>query len=187
MTHDDKERRHCIPCRTYGDHTSLDHRHCPSKRRIVQERLKIARETRKKGDEENKRDTELIKKTMEISGIEAWPALQTYQHQQQQTTTIILLALLDENCNQGTFQTKLDSELTRNGLPLVKYNLAPNTAETITNIICGANSAQHTLDINQAAQALYSTAPINRAPPQDNPRNINTIKSRPKKIISSRK
>ena len=35
MSEQDKENRYCIPCETRGNHTSLDHRQCPEKRRLV--------------------------------------------------------------------------------------------------------------------------------------------------------
>ena len=66
---------------------------------MVQTKISEARESRKREQEENKRDTELIKKTIELSNTDAWPALQHNQNQQQMTSTIVLLALLDENSN----------------------------------------------------------------------------------------
>ena len=139
MTLEQKQRRHCIPCNNDGDHTSLDHRLCPTKRNLVQTKISEARESRKREQEENKRDTELIKKTIELSNTDAWPALQHNQNQQQMTSTIVLLALLDENSNPGVFQNKLDQGMQRNGLPGVKYTLEPNTARTICNMFCAAN------------------------------------------------
>ena len=168
MDHEQKENRYCIPCRTYGDHTSLDHRYCPSKRRIVQERISEAREKRKSEEDNSKRDSELIKKTIEISSTETWPALHKYQQQQQMTTSIILLAILDENSNQGIFQQKLNSELAKNGLPLIKYTLEHNTAQSITNIICAANSA-HLIPPNIAQQgAAAKNKPPRKTLPASN-------------------
>ena len=62
MTTEQKRQRYCIPCKLRGDHTSLDHRYCPEKRKIVQERVKMARESRNTEENANKRDTDLIKK-----------------------------------------------------------------------------------------------------------------------------
>ena len=62
MTTEQKRQRYCIPCNRRGDHTSLDHRYCPEKRKIVQERVKMARESRNTEENANKRDTDLIKK-----------------------------------------------------------------------------------------------------------------------------
>ena len=62
MTPEQKKQRYCIPCQLRGDHTSLDHRYCPEKRKIIQERVKAAREHRKAAESENERDTILIKK-----------------------------------------------------------------------------------------------------------------------------
>ena len=139
MTSQQKDNRFCIPCNRRGEHTSLDHRQCPEKRKIVQDRVKAARDARQNEETENKRDTELIKKTIEITNTGAWPALQKYQDQQQKTSTIILLALLDEAKNHGCFQRKLDSELLKNGLPIVKYELEPNTAQSALDTLCATN------------------------------------------------
>ena len=47
MTLEQKQRRHCIPCNNDGDHTSLDHRLCPTKRNLVQTKISEARESKK--------------------------------------------------------------------------------------------------------------------------------------------
>ena len=139
MKNEHKQNRFCIPCNIRGDHTSLDHRQCPEKRKIVQDRVRQAREARTNAENESKRDANLIKKTIEITNTGAWPALHKYQDQQQKTSTIILLALLDEAKHPGTFQRKLDTELHKNGLPIVKYELEPDTAKHALNILCGNN------------------------------------------------
>ena len=76
MTEEHKSNRHCIPCGQYGDHTSLDHRSCPEKIKVVQQKIKAARNERNKEENDNKRDSELIKNTLEISNTNAWPVLQ---------------------------------------------------------------------------------------------------------------
>ena len=73
----------------------MDHRYCPEKREIIQERIRTARELKDQEDELTNRDTDLIKKTLELSNIDTWSALQKNQEQQQKNSTIILLALLD--------------------------------------------------------------------------------------------
>ena len=110
MTEREKESRFCIPCDARGGHTSLDHRQCPEKRKLVQEKIKAARDKKKVEETEDKRDTNLIQKTLELANTNAWPALQNF-HQQQKTSTIVLLALIDEASNTGTLQRKLSSEL----------------------------------------------------------------------------
>ena len=62
MTPEQKNQRYYIPCQLRGNHTSLDHRYCPEKRKIIQERVKAAREYRKTAENENIRDIKLIKK-----------------------------------------------------------------------------------------------------------------------------
>ena len=63
---------------------------------------------------------ELIKKTIEISTTDAWPALQQNQKQQQMTSTIVLLALLEENSNPGIFQNKLSQQMQKKWLAQCK-------------------------------------------------------------------
>ena len=75
MTEVQKDRRYCIPCRTTGTHTSLDHRRCDTKRKQFQTKIKTARENRKSEDTANKRNIELIKQTLEISKTDIWPVL----------------------------------------------------------------------------------------------------------------
>ena len=143
MTDRDRDNRFCIPCNARGDHTSLDHRQCPEKRRLVQEKIRAARDKRKSDETEEKRDTNLIQKTLEIANTNAWPALQTSQEQQQKTSTVVLLALLDEATSPGSFQRKLTSELKKNGLPEVKYEPEPGTANYMAKLIAGANTNQN--------------------------------------------
>ena len=47
MTPEDKLRQYCIPCGLSSDHTSLDFTRCPTKRKIIQDRIMEAREIRK--------------------------------------------------------------------------------------------------------------------------------------------
>ena len=156
MSEEHKTQRYCIPCHTRGDHTSLDHRFCATKKKILYDKIKSLRENKKTEENADKWDIDLIKKTLDISNTQAWPALHKYQHQQQKTSTIILLALLEENSHPGSFQTKLDSELKRNGLPTVQYNIGPNVAKSVTNIICATNSS----NINRQQPTNQDRTPI---------------------------
>jgi len=140
MTPEQKKQRYCIPCQSRGDHTSLDHRYCPEKRKIIQERVKTAREDRITAESANERDTKLIKKTIELANTEAWPSLHKNLVQQQKTASIILLALLDENTKQGSFQRNLDKGLKENGLPTIKYSPSPGTASLVANLLTGTSN-----------------------------------------------
>ena len=142
MSQDQKNVRHCIPCGSTGDHTSLDHRSCPTKRKIVQDRIKDARAKRNQEEIATKRDRDLIQQTLELSNNEAWPALRQNQEQHQKTSTIVILALIDESANPGNFQAKLDKGMQDNGLPLVKYTPDPKTAEMIRDTLFGNNFAK---------------------------------------------
>ena len=146
MTEQDKDNRHCIPCQTRGDHTSLDHKYCPEKRRLVQEKIKAARDKRKAEETEDKRDTNLIQKTLEIANTNAWPALHNSQEQQLKTSTVVLLALVDEAHIPGTFQRKLTNELKKNGLPEVKYEPEPGTATFMAKLLAASLAASNCTD-----------------------------------------
>ena len=139
MSEDNKRKRYCIPCDTRGDHTSLDHRQCPEKRKIVQERVREAREKRITAETEIHRDTNLIKQTIEISNSNAWPALQQNKDQQQKASTIVLLALLDEAHREGTFQQNFTKALNDNGLPNIQYTPEKGTATYMARMIAGSN------------------------------------------------
>ena len=137
MSQDQKNARHCIPCGSTGDHTSLDHHSCPTKRKIVQGRIKDARAKRNQEEIATKRDRDLIQQTIELSNNEAWPALRQNKEQHQKTSTIVLLALIDESANPGNFQANLDKGMRDNGLPLVKYTPDPKNAELVRNTLFG--------------------------------------------------
>ena len=163
MSERDKENRYCIPCETRGNHTSLDHRQCPEKRRLVQEKIKAARDKRKNEESEDKRDTNLIKKTLEMASSDAWPALQNSQEQQQKTSTIVVLALLDEAHSPGSFQRKFSTELKKNGLPEVNYEPEPGTATFMANLMAGAYHTENN------PQAHKSSTPLGRTPTLHSP------------------
>ena len=44
MNSQHKQAQYCVPCRSRGDHTSLDHTYCSTRREIIRERARIARE-----------------------------------------------------------------------------------------------------------------------------------------------
>ena len=162
MNERDRANRFCIPCDARGDHTSLDHRQCPTKRRLVQEKINAARDKRKSEETEERRDTNLIQKTLEIANTNAWPALQNSQEQQQKTSTIVLLALLDEASSPGSFQRKLTNEMKKNGLPEVKYEPEPETATYMAKLIAGANTKQNT-QVHRS-NTFSGTTPVQSAP-----------------------
>ena len=163
MSEHDKQNRYCIPCETRGNHTSLDHRQCPEKRRLVQEKIKAARDKRKNEESEDKRDTNLIQKTLEMASSNAWPALQNSQEQQHKTSTIVLMALLDEAHIPGSFQRKFSTELKKNGLPEVKYEPEPGTATFMAKLMAGANHTELNPQIHR------STTPLGRTPTLHSP------------------
>ena len=86
----------------------------------------------------------MIRNTLELANTNAWPALVANQHQQQATSTIVMLALIDEASKPGTFERKLETQLQRNGLPIVKYQLEEGTAQHMATLIAGAHSGTQT-------------------------------------------
>ena len=81
MTDTHKKDRYCIPCGTKGTHTSTDHSKCPTKREIVRERAREAREKKNTETQDNKRDLELITRVFDYTNTEAWPKIQANPHQ----------------------------------------------------------------------------------------------------------
>ena len=71
MTERQKDKRYCIPCGTQGNHTSMDHTVCPTKREIIRGRTMEARAKRNEEAQNNKRDLELITKVFDYTNTEA--------------------------------------------------------------------------------------------------------------------
>ena len=143
MNSQHKQAQYCVPCRPRGDHTSLNHTYCSTRREIIKERARIAREKSKLENEGNKRDLELIKSVFEYSNHEIWPALQTKQ--QVITSAIISLALMDEAVSPGCFQKSLKKGCEDNGLPVIKYTPGQYTAKEFFNKACGVGSSGATV------------------------------------------
>ena len=141
MNERQRDKRYCIPCGTQGNHTSLDHSACPTKREIIRGRTLEARAKRNQDAQKDKRDFALITKAFDFTNNEAWPGLR-HNPDQTKVSTIVTLALLDEAVNPGTFQEKLAKSCKLNNIPTVKYTLEPNTATAFYNTLCGA--ATHT-------------------------------------------
>ena len=137
MTERHKDKRFCIPCGTQGNHTSMDHSACPTKREIIRARTIEARTKRNQDTQNDKRDLELITKAFDYTNNEAWPKLQPNPNQIK-VSTIVTLALLDEAVNPGIFQKKLTKSCELNNIPKVNYTLEPNTATAFYNTLCGA-------------------------------------------------
>ena len=137
MTERQRAKRYCIPCGTQGNHTSMDHTACPTKREIIRGRTAEARSKRGEEIQNDKRDVELITRVFNYTNKDAWPQLQ-HNPDQTKVSTIVTLALLDEAVNPGIFQSKLSRSCEQNNIPKVKYTLEPNTATAFYNTLCGA-------------------------------------------------
>ena len=138
MTQRQKEKRFCIPCDQRGTHTSLDHSQCPTKREIIQKRIRAARAERTNQNKSEERDLNLIKSVIDFQQ-DAWPELSQARHIK--ISTIISLALMDEASNKGVFQNKLTEGCKNNGIPEIKYNLEPNTATHFFNTLAGYHAS----------------------------------------------
>ena len=141
MSDQQKEKRYCAACKTRGTHTSMDHRQCQKKREILRERARVEREKRVAINEADNKETELIRKVININNNEEFPNLIKQNPQQSAITTILTLALIDEANNPGVFEKKIEEAYKNNGLPIVKYKLEPNTAKKFQRELCGAQIA----------------------------------------------
>ena len=155
LTESDKLARYCAACGKHTDHTSLDHRSCPKKKEELREKARIAREKRLHAKEGDKRDMELIKRTIDISNTREWPEIQTNQHST--IAMVVTLALLDEASTSGVFNRKLEEACNDNGLPVIRYNLEPETAKHFQNIMCGAHVAQAEKQTNSGTSTPNNT------------------------------
>ena len=95
MSARDKSKRYCIPCKSRGDHTSLDHTACPKQREIIRERARIAREAIKQQQALTQRDRELIQNVLNLQNTDSWPKI-TSNPLNTKISTLISLALIDE-------------------------------------------------------------------------------------------
>ena len=131
----------CVPCKSGGDHCSLDHKLCPTKRRVLQERIQEARQ--KKIDEEKKdnRDQQLAEKTAKaIATASGFPALPTLSNDKQlNLAAIITLALLEDAVIEGSFQECLTKACIENNLPQIKYKPNHETSVNVFRAICSPN------------------------------------------------
>ena len=138
-----KQAQYCASCRVKEDHTTLDYSYCPTRREIIRERARVAREKSKKENEGNERDLNLIKSVFEFSNYKTWPALQTKQ--QITTSALISMALMDEAVSPGSFQKNLKKGCEDNGLPVIKYTPGKNTAREFFNNLCGVGTSGATV------------------------------------------
>ena len=156
MSDNHKARRFCAACGLKGTHTTLDHKLCQKKRDILRERARIEREKRIAKNESENRETELIRKVIDINNQVEFPITANQTQQQSAINTILTLVLIDEANNPGIFEEKLEESLTNNGLPAVKYTLEPGTATKFQNILCGAHTIPLTPNIPQASSPYMS-------------------------------
>ena len=126
MTPEQLRRRYCIPCGRRGNHTSLDNAPCPSKRRLVHEKINIARAAQASHDQENKRELKLIQSVFDYTNPAQYPSLPG-NLQQIKSNTLLSLLLIEEAITPGIFYTKLKQTFEHNGLLPVEYNLETGT------------------------------------------------------------
>ena len=135
MTTQHKERRFCVPCNNSGNHTSLDHRACPTKRRMVQDRIKESRKLRDEEDEKLEEEKKTFQKAFEYISNE-YPLLPNTVNKNTTVATITTLALLDEAINPGTFQENFNKACDDNNIGRVIYQPNPRTAKAVFQAIC---------------------------------------------------
>ena len=130
-----KEKLYCVPCGLRGDHTSLDHRACPTKRGIVRERIMECRKQREEEEARLEKEKQTMKKAFEYISSE-FPQLPQRTNNNIGHATLITLALLDEAVNPGCFQVKLDKACEDNNIEKIQYKPEPETAKAVFNAIC---------------------------------------------------
>ena len=141
MTQEHKDNRYCAACKKKGDHTTLDHAQCPTKKAMIQGWVREARTKRTEDNQAKQHDIDLIRNVIEFSNTEEWPTLQ-HNSQQTRVTTIVAMALLEEAVMPGSFQAKLTQNLANNGISDIKYTPHPETARAFFHAVCGAASAE---------------------------------------------
>ena len=165
MSESEKAARYCATCRKKTDHTTLDHKYCPIKREQLREKARTAREKRMEEKDKITRETELITRALDMSNKQEWPSLSmNINSQQTKMTTIITCALIDEACKPGIFNKKLKEACKNNNLPVVTYNLEPDTAQ---NFLAAMTSSQNKSNIQIKDIPLSTTAsPLNTSTPK---------------------
>ena len=134
ITPQQKARLFCVPCNKQGDHSSLDHRACPTKRKIVQERIKESRKQREEEDMKLQKEKQTMKKAFEYISSE-FPQI-NQMNCNITTATIITLTLLEEAVSPGCFQEKLNKACEDNNVDKVIYKPDQKTANAVFNAIC---------------------------------------------------
>ena len=135
MTIQQKAKLFCVPCNTTGDHSSLDHRACPTKRKIVQERIKESRKQRDEEDQKLEKEKQTMKKAFEYVSNE-FPQLPQVMRNGNSSATLITLALLEEAVSPGCFQEKMDKLCEENNMEKIIYKPDRKTANAVFNAIC---------------------------------------------------
>ena len=158
----DKRHLYCVPCKAGGDHCSLDHKLCPTKRRILQERIRMARQKISDAKQQEDRDQQLIEKAAKaIANTGGWPALPTLGNDNQLTmASVITLAMIEEAIHPGSFQKNLDKACVENKLNTFKYTPMPGTATAVFQAMCSPNiNIDIANDINKKQRGAFKVPP----------------------------
>ena len=118
----------------------MNHRSCPTKRRIIQRRIQDTRYAREKEIMEKEKSSELGKQiAVELSNINEWPKMPTLSKEPAHNypmSAIITLALIDEVQVKGSFQSKLDKACEDNNFQKFKYEINHDAAIMFVLNLC---------------------------------------------------
>ena len=135
-----KSQAYCIPCAAVNGHCSLNHRSCPTKKRIIQRRIQNIRSARDKENTDKEKSSVISKQiALELSNMDKWPKMPTQINEQAQNypmSAIITLALIDEVHEKGSFQSKLDQACHANNYQKFKYDINHNAAIMFVQNVC---------------------------------------------------
>ena len=138
MTERQRSYLYCVPCRRAGDHCSLDHKLCPTKRRVLQERIQEARQKKVIEDNNEQRDQRIAEKTAKaIATASGFPPLPTLCHADQiNMATAITLAFMEDAVIKGSFQECLDRTCNSNNLQPIKFTPKHEVSVAVFKAIC---------------------------------------------------
>ena len=137
-----KSQAYCIPCAAAVGHCSLNHRSCPTKKRIIQRRIQNMRSTREIEISEKEKSSELGKQiAAELANMNEFPNLPSITKAPAPSTNypmsaIITLALIDEVQVKGSFQSKLDQACEANNFAKFKYDINHDAAIMFVQNLC---------------------------------------------------
>ena len=154
----------------------------------LREKARTVRENRLEEKDKITRETELITRALDMSNKQEWPSLSMSTNSQQtKMTTIITCALIDEACKPGIFNKKLKEACKNNNLPVVTYNLEPDTAQNFLAAMTSSQSKSNNQIKNKSIRSS-TASPLNTSTPKKFSKYYNDMtKAANKKTLKQKK